>query len=191
MKRQPEPRDVCSAVAVYGGQYCGGLLCDYAERAGVGGGPCATSTVRRWRLGLRCCLTGWMDSIARMTNTTSDFGKELDSLADVITFGVAPSLLAYMWGFRMLPATGASAVAGQIAASGSLRLLHVSDLRSEPAGAVQYQHQSAAAQSGAAGEEVFCRDADSGGRGCDRFGDSFFNGFADLQSVDGAWCGFA
>ena len=41
--------------------------------------------------------------IARMTNTTSDFGKELDSLADVITFGVAPSLLAYIWGFRFLP----------------------------------------------------------------------------------------
>ena len=43
--------------------------------------------------------------IARMTDTTSDFGKELDSLADVITFGVAPSLLAYTWGFHMLPAT--------------------------------------------------------------------------------------
>lgn len=41
--------------------------------------------------------------IARMTNTASDFGRELDSLADVITFGVAPSLLAYIWGFRMLP----------------------------------------------------------------------------------------
>ncbi len=43
--------------------------------------------------------------IARMTNTTSDFGRELDSLADVITFGVAPSILAFTWGFRMLPAT--------------------------------------------------------------------------------------
>ena len=41
--------------------------------------------------------------IARMTNTTSEFGKELDSLADVITFGVAPSLLAYCWGFQNLP----------------------------------------------------------------------------------------
>ncbi len=41
--------------------------------------------------------------IARMTNTESDFGRELDSLADVITFGVAPSVLAYTWGFRMLP----------------------------------------------------------------------------------------
>lgn len=41
--------------------------------------------------------------IARMTNTTSDFGRELDSLADVITFGVAPSLLAFVWGFHFLP----------------------------------------------------------------------------------------
>ncbi len=43
--------------------------------------------------------------IARMTNTCSDFGKELDSLADVITFGVAPSLLAFVWGFHFLPET--------------------------------------------------------------------------------------
>ncbi len=43
--------------------------------------------------------------IARMTNTCTDFGKELDSLADVITFGVAPSLLAFVWGFQFLPET--------------------------------------------------------------------------------------
>jgi CDP-diacylglycerol--serine O-phosphatidyltransferase len=43
--------------------------------------------------------------IARMTNTCSDFGKELDSLADAITFGVAPSLLALIWGFHFLPDT--------------------------------------------------------------------------------------
>jgi CDP-diacylglycerol--serine O-phosphatidyltransferase len=41
--------------------------------------------------------------IARMTNTCSDFGKELDSLADAISFGVAPSLLALIWGFHFLP----------------------------------------------------------------------------------------
>ena len=41
--------------------------------------------------------------IARLTNTASAFGRELDSLADVITFGVAPAVLAWMWGFRMLP----------------------------------------------------------------------------------------
>jgi CDP-diacylglycerol---serine O-phosphatidyltransferase len=41
--------------------------------------------------------------IARMTNTTSEFGKELDSLADAVTFGVAPCLLAWVWGFHSLP----------------------------------------------------------------------------------------
>ncbi len=41
--------------------------------------------------------------IARMTNTTSEFGKQLDSLADAITFGVAPAVLAWVWGFRLLP----------------------------------------------------------------------------------------
>ena len=38
--------------------------------------------------------------IARMTHTTSDFGRELDSLADVITFGIAPAILAFVWGVR-------------------------------------------------------------------------------------------
>ena len=41
--------------------------------------------------------------IARMTNTASEFGKELDSLADAITFGVAPAWLALIWGFHFLP----------------------------------------------------------------------------------------
>jgi CDP-diacylglycerol---serine O-phosphatidyltransferase len=57
-------------------------------------------------LGIAVLFDGLDGIIARMTNTTSDFGKELDSLADVITFGVAPSLLAYIWGFRMLPVMG-------------------------------------------------------------------------------------
>ncbi|HYU42700.1 MAG TPA: CDP-diacylglycerol--serine O-phosphatidyltransferase [Vicinamibacteria bacterium] len=44
--------------------------------------------------------------IARMTGTTSEFGAELDSLADVVSFGVAPALLAYSWGFATLPRVG-------------------------------------------------------------------------------------
>jgi CDP-diacylglycerol--serine O-phosphatidyltransferase len=53
-------------------------------------------------IGIAALLDGVDGYIARLTNTASDFGRELDSLADVITFGVAPSLLAYIWGFRML-----------------------------------------------------------------------------------------
>lgn len=41
--------------------------------------------------------------IARMTNTTTEFGRELDSLTDLVTFGIAPSILAYVWGFHFLP----------------------------------------------------------------------------------------
>jgi CDP-diacylglycerol--serine O-phosphatidyltransferase len=49
-------------------------------------------------LGFAVFFDGLDGRIARMTNTTSDFGRELDSLADVITFGIAPAVLAYVWG---------------------------------------------------------------------------------------------
>lgn len=57
-------------------------------------------------IGVAVVADGLDGRIARLTHTTSDFGRELDSLADVITFGVAPSLLAWVWGFRMLPEFG-------------------------------------------------------------------------------------
>ena len=40
--------------------------------------------------------------LARLTNTASAFGLEFDSLADVISFGVAPALLAFTWGIRWI-----------------------------------------------------------------------------------------
>jgi CDP-diacylglycerol---serine O-phosphatidyltransferase len=61
-------------------------------------------------IGFAVLFDGVDGRVARMTSTTSDFGRELDSLADVITFGVAPSLLAYIWGFRMLPLMPAHAL---------------------------------------------------------------------------------
>lgn len=46
-------------------------------------------------------FTDGMDGrVARMTNAVSEFGREIDSLADVITFGVGPALLAFAWGIR-------------------------------------------------------------------------------------------
>jgi CDP-diacylglycerol--serine O-phosphatidyltransferase len=41
--------------------------------------------------------------IARLTNTTSEFGVELDSIADFLSFGVAPAVLAYAWGYGSTP----------------------------------------------------------------------------------------
>jgi CDP-diacylglycerol--serine O-phosphatidyltransferase len=78
----------------------------YAITQSIQGSAADTSYFDRaaLALGIAVLFDGLDGIIARMTNTASDFGKELDSLADVITFGVAPSLLAYIWGFRMLPA---------------------------------------------------------------------------------------
>ena len=44
--------------------------------------------------------------IARLTGTTSDFGVELDSLADVISFGIAPAIMSYAWGLSTLGRLG-------------------------------------------------------------------------------------
>ena len=44
--------------------------------------------------------------VARMTGATSDFGIEFDSLADVISFGMAPALLSFMWGLQPLGRIG-------------------------------------------------------------------------------------
>jgi CDP-diacylglycerol--serine O-phosphatidyltransferase len=49
-------------------------------------------------IGWAFVLDGLDGRIARLTNTTSDFGREMDSLADVITFGIAPAVLAFSWG---------------------------------------------------------------------------------------------
>ena len=56
-------------------------------------------------IGFAVFFDGMDGAIARLTHTTSDFGKELDSLADVVAFGVAPGILAWMWGFFCLPST--------------------------------------------------------------------------------------
>jgi CDP-diacylglycerol---serine O-phosphatidyltransferase len=60
------------------------LAFDYAARA----------------IGWAILFDGLDGRIARMTNASSEFGREFDSLADVITFGLAPALLAYTWGVR-------------------------------------------------------------------------------------------
>jgi CDP-diacylglycerol---serine O-phosphatidyltransferase len=51
-------------------------------------------------IGLAAFLDSLDGRIARMTGTESEFGKEYDSLADVLTFGAAPALLTYFWGLQ-------------------------------------------------------------------------------------------
>jgi CDP-diacylglycerol---serine O-phosphatidyltransferase len=49
--------------------------------------------------------------VARATGTTSEFGKQFDSLADIISFGIAPAFLAYAWGVRAMVLGGAPGTA--------------------------------------------------------------------------------
>lgn len=51
-------------------------------------------------------LDGLDGRIARLTGTTSDFGVEFDSLADMVSFGMAPALLAYHWALNPLGRVG-------------------------------------------------------------------------------------
>ena len=50
-------------------------------------------------IGIAMILDTLDGRLARLTHTASEFGVQLDSLADVITFGVAPAMLCYQWAF--------------------------------------------------------------------------------------------
>src|SRR5579859_6090921 len=87
----------------------GGIL----AAAGAGGAP-EQFAIAAKAIGAAVFLDGLDGRIARMTNTTSDFGREMDSLADVISFGLAPAVLAFAWGVQFIdPSIGAS-IRGQI-----------------------------------------------------------------------------
>jgi CDP-diacylglycerol--serine O-phosphatidyltransferase len=71
-------------------------------------------TVAATAIGAAVVLDGLDGRIARMTNTTSDFGREMDSLADVISFGLAPAVLAVAWGVQFVNSALGEAMRGPI-----------------------------------------------------------------------------
>ncbi len=90
----------------------GTLVCGYFAVLSTLKGTLQMATdgeAARWSFDAAARAIGWavlfdgLDGrIARLTNSTSDFGREFDSLADVITFGVAPAFLAFAWGVRSI-----------------------------------------------------------------------------------------
>jgi CDP-diacylglycerol---serine O-phosphatidyltransferase len=70
-------------------------------------------------IGAAVFLDGLDGRIARMTNTTSDFGREMDSLADVISFGIAPAVLAFAWGVQFVDAGFSETLRGELFNFGS------------------------------------------------------------------------
>jgi len=75
--------------------------------------------------------------VARMTKTQSEFGVELDSLADVITFGVAPAILVYKWALYEMGFVGIL-IAGVYAACGAIRLARFNVLARSEAGVQRF-----------------------------------------------------
>jgi CDP-diacylglycerol--serine O-phosphatidyltransferase len=72
--------------------------------------------------------------VARLTRTQSAFGLQLDSLADIVSFGVAPSLLVYKWALYRFPIPGLI-VGFLFTACGAIRLARFNVLSSSPVGA--------------------------------------------------------
>jgi CDP-diacylglycerol---serine O-phosphatidyltransferase len=81
-----------------GNMFCGYCCIVYAIR-----GEFATAAPF---IGFAMVLDMLDGRVARMTGATSDFGIEFDSLADVVSFGMAPALLAFMWGLQPLGRIG-------------------------------------------------------------------------------------
>jgi CDP-diacylglycerol--serine O-phosphatidyltransferase len=81
--------------------------------SGAGGAP-EHFAIAAKAIGAAVFLDGLDGRIARMTNTTSDFGREMDSLADVVSFGIAPAVLAFAWGVEFIEPSMAPKVRSQI-----------------------------------------------------------------------------
>jgi CDP-diacylglycerol--serine O-phosphatidyltransferase len=75
--------------------------------------------------------------VARMTRTQSEFGVELDSLADVITFGVAPALLVYKWALNGL-GFGGVVICALYTACGAIRLARFNVIARSEAGVQRF-----------------------------------------------------
>src|SRR5712664_2127202 len=86
------------------------LLCGYyAIVASLAGAPEDFNHAAK-AIGLAILFVSLDGRVARMTGTKKEFGVQFDSLADVVSFGVAPALMAYAWGVRSLPGQDTLAV---------------------------------------------------------------------------------
>jgi CDP-diacylglycerol--serine O-phosphatidyltransferase len=81
-----------------GNMFCGYLCVLYAIRGEF--------SVAAPLIGVAVVLDMLDGRIARMTGTATAFGVEFDSLADVVSFGIAPAVLTFMWGLQPLQRLG-------------------------------------------------------------------------------------
>lgn len=72
--------------------------------------------------------------VARLTKTQSAFGVQIDSLADVVSFGIAPAILVYRWSLHTLGTAGLVASFAYVAC-GAIRLARFNVMATSPSGA--------------------------------------------------------
>jgi CDP-diacylglycerol---serine O-phosphatidyltransferase len=75
-----------------------------------------------YAIGIAIILDSVDGFVARLTNSSSSFGLQLDSLADVISFGIAPSVLAFVWGLSAAERRLALVAAFTFTICGAMRL---------------------------------------------------------------------
>ncbi len=93
-KRRRRGLFLLPSLITVGNMFCGYACVMYAMRGDL--------TFAAPFIGIAVFLDMMDGRIARMTGTSSEFGLQLDSLADVISFGVAPAILAFAWGLSEL-----------------------------------------------------------------------------------------
>ena len=97
----------------------------------------AQMSLAAWLLVVAMACDGLDGRVARMTKTESDLGVQLDSLADAISFGVAPAFLMYAWGLKPLGFWGLS-IAFVFAACAVLRLARFNVMANQSHGVMRY-----------------------------------------------------
>lgn len=97
----------------------GNLFCGYYAILSTMNGLYAHAA---YAIGIAILLDSMDGFIARLTHSTSAFGLQLDSLADVISFGIAPSVLALVWGMQPVDQRLAWIAAFTFTICGAMRL---------------------------------------------------------------------
>ncbi len=113
--------------------FCGFISISLSTAAGASSGD------DLYQAALAICFGFFFDTadgrVARLTKTQTDLGRDLDSLADLVTFGVAPAIMVYKWGLTSFGRFGIFA-AGLYVCAGAMRLarFNVLSRREEAAG---------------------------------------------------------
>ncbi len=116
----PRPRHLGRGVFVLPSLFTvGNIFCGYYAILATMHGNFGTAA---HAIGIAIILDVLDGRIARLTNSSTGFGLQLDSLADVISFGIAPSLLALVWGLSVADYRLAYIAAFTFTICGAMRL---------------------------------------------------------------------